>query len=53
MIPMEAVPEGKVVAVCTDTKHRFSKTPRLSITLVTGLGIEGDAHFGPFVSIDI
>jgi MOSC domain-containing protein YiiM len=49
MIPVEAVPEGKVVAVCTDTRHRFSKTPRLSITLVTGLGIEGDAHFGPFV----
>ena len=25
------------------------KTPRLSITLVAGLGVEGDAHFGAFV----
>jgi MOSC domain-containing protein YiiM len=49
MIAMEAVPEGKVVAVCSDTRHRFSKTPRLSITMVAGRGIEGDVHFGPFV----
>jgi MOSC domain-containing protein YiiM len=49
MIPIEAVPEGKVVAVCADPKHRFSKTPRLSITLVAGRGVEGDAHSGPLV----
>lgn len=46
---IEPALEGTVVAVCADPKHRFSKTPRLSITLVAGLGIEGDAHFGPFV----
>ena len=43
------VTEGSVVAVSIDGKHRFSKTPRLSISLTRGLGIEGDAHYGPFV----
>jgi MOSC domain-containing protein YiiM len=38
-----------VVAVSIDGKHRFSKTSRLSITLTIGHGIEGDAHYGPFV----
>jgi MOSC domain-containing protein YiiM len=38
-----------VVAVSIDGKHRFSKTPRLSIALTRGHGIEGDAHYGPFV----
>lgn len=46
---IEPAIEGKVVAVCADPKHRFSKAPRLSITLVAGLGVEGDAHFGSFV----
>jgi hypothetical protein len=41
--------EGSVVAVPIDGKHRFSKTPRLSISLTRGHGIEGDAHYGPFV----
>jgi MOSC domain-containing protein YiiM len=49
MISIEAAPEGKVVSVCADPKHRFSKTPRPSITLIAGHGIEGDAHFGSFV----
>jgi MOSC domain-containing protein YiiM len=35
--------------VSIDGKHRFSKTSRLSITLTSGHGIEGDAHYGPFV----
>jgi MOSC domain-containing protein YiiM len=43
------VTEASVVAVSVDGKHRFSKTPRLSIILTRGHGIEGDAHFGPFV----
>jgi MOSC domain-containing protein YiiM len=43
------VPEGAVVAVSTDGKHRFSKTTRPSIILTAGYGIEGDAHYGPFV----
>jgi MOSC domain-containing protein YiiM len=43
------IPEGAVVAVSVDGKHRFSKTSRLSIALTSGHGIEGDAHYGPFV----
>jgi MOSC domain-containing protein YiiM len=43
------LPEGAVVTVSVDGKHRFSKTSRLSITLTSGHGIEGDAHYGPFV----
>jgi hypothetical protein len=40
---------GSVVAVAIDAKHRFSKTPRLSIILTAGHGVEGDAHYGQFV----
>jgi MOSC domain-containing protein YiiM len=43
------VMEGTVVAVSIDGKHRFSKMPRLSISLTRGHGIKGDAHYGPFV----
>nr|WP_305728054.1 MOSC domain-containing protein [Bradyrhizobium sp. WSM2254] len=32
-----------------DDKHRFGKPPRVSATLIAGLGVEGDAHFGTFV----
>lgn len=46
---IEPTIEGKVVAVCADPTHRFSKTPHLSIRLVAGFGIEGDAHFGALV----
>jgi MOSC domain-containing protein YiiM len=45
----EPAPEGMVVAVSVDGKHRFSKASRPSITLTSGHGIEGDAHCGPFV----
>ena len=38
-----------MVAVSVDGKHRFSKASRPSITLTSGHGIEGDAHYGPFV----
>jgi hypothetical protein len=40
---------GKVVAVSSDDKHRFSKPVRPSIRLLEGFGIEGDAHAGRFV----
>jgi MOSC domain-containing protein YiiM len=40
---------GSVVAVAIDAKHRFSKTPRLSVILTAGHGAEGDAHYGQFV----
>ena len=35
-----------VEAVSSAGSHRFSKTPRLWITLRAGLGVEGDAHAG-------
>jgi MOSC domain-containing protein YiiM len=37
---------GVVVAVASDTTHRFSKPLRPSITLVAGIGVAGDAHAG-------
>lgn len=35
-----------VVGVSKDSEHRFSKQPCGSITLLEGLGVEGDAHAG-------
>ena len=40
---------GSVVAVSLSGEHRFSKTPRASIRLLPGLGVEGDAHSGATV----
>ena len=37
---------GQVVTVSTDPVHRFSKALRPEITLLAGLGVEGDAHLG-------
>ncbi len=37
---------GTVVAVSMSPTHGFSKTPRPSITLLAGQGVEGDAHAG-------
>jgi MOSC domain-containing protein YiiM len=45
----DPVRKGAVVSVSVDGKHRFTKTTRLSITLTAGHGVEGDAHYGPFV----
>ncbi len=39
----------QVIAVALSAKHRFSKTPVMQITLVSGLGVAGDAHFGATV----
>ncbi len=39
----------RVVAVCRDEEHRFSKVPVESITLVAGFGVVGDAHAGTLV----
>jgi MOSC domain-containing protein YiiM len=38
-----------VLAVHRGPTHSFSKTPALSIRLVAGLGVEGDAHAGETV----
>ncbi len=40
---------GLVEAVSLRGSHSFSKTPRMWITLVAGLGVEGDAHLGATV----
>jgi MOSC domain-containing protein YiiM len=40
---------GTVLAVSLHTAHRFSKTPALSIRLLRGLGVAGDAHMGETV----
>jgi MOSC domain-containing protein YiiM len=40
---------GSVLAVSARSGHHFSKTPALSIRLLTGLGVAGDAHMGEMV----
>ena len=35
-----------ILAVASSPRHRFSKQTQATITLVEGLGIEGDAHAG-------
>ena len=40
---------GTVVAVHRSEAHTFSKAEQASITLVAGLGVDGDAHQGPRV----
>ena len=35
-----------VITVGRDVAHAFSKPPRATIRLITGLGVEGDAHAG-------
>ena len=37
---------GMVVAVSRCPTHGFSKTPQPAITLLAGLGVEGDSHAG-------
>lgn len=39
----------RVLAVSRDELHRFSKVPAESITLVSGMGVLGDAHAGTLV----
>ena len=38
--------EAQVIAVARDGTHRFSKTPHPQVTLLAGLGVQGDAHAG-------
>jgi MOSC domain-containing protein YiiM len=40
---------GSVLAVSSRIGHHFSKTPCLSIRLLRGLGVDGDAHMGETV----
>ena len=46
MISMNKAEKGTVVAVSLSGTHTFSKETRESILLLTGLGVEGDAHCG-------
>lgn len=39
----------RVIAVSRDDRHRFSKPPVDSISLLAGIGIAGDAHAGALV----
>ncbi len=36
--------DARVVAVCRDHEHRFSKISVDEIVLMPGLGVQGDAH---------
>lgn len=40
---------ARVVGLAVDDEHRFSKVPRRRMTLLEGLGVEGDAHCGETV----
>ena len=35
-----------IIGLASDASHRFSKQPQHSLTLLAGLGVEGDAHAG-------
>lgn len=37
---------ASIIGLASDPSHRFSKQPQGSLTLVAGLGIDGDAHAG-------
>jgi MOSC domain-containing protein YiiM len=41
--------KGMILSLSTSTQHTFSKTAVSSITLIPGLGIEGDCHAGATV----
>ncbi len=41
--------KGAVTAVSRAKSHHFSKSPEMSIRLLAGLGVEGDAHMGETV----
>jgi MOSC domain-containing protein YiiM len=41
--------DGRVIAVSLSDSHSFSKATAESIRLLTGLGVEGDAHCGVLV----
>ena len=38
-----------IIALAKDAEHRFSKQPCETLTLLTGLGVQGDAHAGRLV----
>jgi hypothetical protein len=40
---------GELIAVCSSYTHSISKSARMSITLLTGVGVEGGVHAGATV----
>ena len=46
MLKGARVSQGRVIAVARSAEHRFSKRLVKSIKILTGLGVEGDAHQG-------
>lgn len=47
--PPDAIMPPTIIALAVSPDHAFSKAPAQSITLLQGLGVEGDAHCGPTV----
>ena len=43
---MTGADQASVMAVSQDGQHRFSKSPCEHITLLEGIGVQGDAHAG-------
>ena len=39
---------ARIAGLASDGKHRFSKSQREGLVLLKGIGVEGDAHAGPF-----
>ena len=37
---------GKIISVASDAGHNFSKITKSEITLIEGIGVQGDAHSG-------
>jgi hypothetical protein len=40
---------ARIAGLASDGKRRFSKSRRESLVLLKGIGVDGDAHAGPFV----
>src|SRR5262245_16368452 len=46
---LRSAPTGRVMAVSRDGDHNFTKPNVTAITLLAGLGVQGDAHLGETV----
>ncbi|KAL2852061.1 pyruvate kinase-like protein [Aspergillus pseudoustus] len=46
---MATTSQPRILSVAKSSSHSISKTPSPSITLVTGLGVQGDCHSGTSV----
>jgi len=46
---MPAPMTATIIGLARDSEHRFSKQPHERVTLIAGIGVEGDAHAGRLV----